>query len=993
MFSRFPSIPPIRFLGLFRSVAFIGLGLAVPINAGVAALPAEQTQFFEQKIRPLLSEHCYECHSAQAKKVKGGLLLDTRKGWESGGDSGQPAIVPGKPDESLIIQAVRHEDKDTAMPPKKPKLPDSLIADLVQWVKMGAPDPRESAPTEAKRGDKSWWSLQPLSHPEPPSPSGLPLEWSRNPIDRFVFAKLAGKGLRPGPPSDPREFIRRVTYDLTGLPPTPEEVAAFLRELPAPSRDPLSNTGSEDAEKAIECLVDRLLASPRYGEHWGRHWLDVVRFGESNGFERNFIIDNAWPFRDYVIRSFNDDKPFNQFIVEHLAGDIVGKDHPETEVGVAFLTIGPYDDVGNQDLVAQANIRAATVDDMVTATGSAFLGLTINCARCHNHKFDPIPTEDYYRVKAAFDGVSHGPRVLASTEVRRSFDEAMAPLQKRRSEIAAEKEALEKTITDRAESNPIATTRPAPSARLTEEMFSPVEARYVRLTMLANSGNPASAEGARMDEFEVWTPGPEPRNVALASAGAKAEGVDGATARDFAGAYSVQLVNDGKYGARWFIGSPATLTITLPRSETIERVNFSHDRKATSDKPIPGLGPSVVEYEVHVSSDGLTWRKVADSFDRSPYSPAHARERQIRRGASEAERTRRAELGHELAAVDAETRNVRPLPTVWAGNFTQPKQHPIVFKGGDPMRPGDEVKPASLNVLENSAPRYELSADTPESERRLALARWIASDHNPLTARVLANRLWHYHFGTGIVDTPGDFGFLGSLPTHPELLDWLASRIQEKGWHLKALHREIVLSQTYRQSARLREDAARLDKDARLLWRFPPRRLSAEEIRDTMLQVAGKLDPRMGGPGFRLYDHKIDNVSTYTPLDVVGSETYRRAVYHQSVRASVVDVLSDFDLPDNAFATPRRANTTTPLQALTLLNNRFTLDMANALSSRLATEAGNDPTAQVNRAYEIAFQRQPLAREREAAITLIQTHGLPAFCRAVLNANELLYLF
>ena len=728
------------------------------------------------------SEHCWnECHSAQAKKVKGGLLLDTKKGWETGGDSGQPAIVPGKPDESLIIQAVRHEDQDTAMPPKKPKLPDSLIADLVQWVKMGAPDPREIATTEAKRGDKSWWSLQPLSHPKPPSPAGIPTEWNQNPIDRFIFAKLAEKGLKPGPPADPREIIRRVTYDLTGLPPTPGEVDEFLRDLPPFLEGEPPAVAADATEKAIERLVDRLLASPHYGEQWGRHWLDVVRFGESNGFERNFIIDNAWPFRDYVLRSFNDDKPFNQFIVEHLAGDVVAHGQPGTEVGVAFLTIGPYDDVANQDPVAQANIRAATVDDMVTATGSAFLGLTINCARCHNHKFDPIPTEDYYRVKAAFDGVTHGPRVLATPEERQRFDDAMSPLTKRRDEIAAEKEALEKTITDRAETTPLAATRPTPSARLTEETFPPVEARYVRMTMLASSDNPISAAGARMDEFEVWTAGPDSRNAALASAGGKAEGVAGKTARDFAGAYGVHMVNDGKYGAQWFIGSPATLTITLAQPETIDRISFSHNRKAMSDKPVPGIGPSVVEYEIHVSNDGQHWKKVADSFDREAYSPAHARERQIRRNATGDERTRRANLGRELAAVDAQIRDVRPLPTVWAGHFSQPTERPIVFKGGNPMRPGDEVKPASLDVLDKSAPRYELPADAPESERRLALAKWIASNDNPLTARVLANRLWHYHFGTGIVDTPGDFGFLGGKPTHPELLDWLANRLHEHG--------------------------------------------------------------------------------------------------------------------------------------------------------------------------------------------------------------------
>jgi hypothetical protein len=285
-----------------------------------------------------------------------------------------------------------------------------------------------------------------------------------------------------------------------------------------------------------------------------------------------------------------------------------------------------------------------------------------------------------------------------------------------------------------------------------------------------------------------------------------------------------------------------------------------------------------------------------------------------------------------------------------------------------------------------------MAADAPEGERRLALAKWIASDDNPLTARVLANRIWQHHFGTGIVDTPGDFGFQGGRPSHPEFLDWLALRLQSHGWRVKPLHREILLSQTYQQSTAAREDGLGADKGSRLLWRFPPLRLDAEAIRDTMLSVCGKLDLRMGGPGFRLYEYKQDNVSTYKPLDKIGPETYRRAVYHQNARASVVDLLTDFDMPDNAFAAPTRSQTTTPLQALTLLNHSFTQDMSRALAERATREAGGDTSAQIKRVYAIAFQRTPSKREREAALQMVDEHGLPAFCRAVLNANELIYL-
>jgi hypothetical protein len=319
--------------------------------------------------------------------------------------------------------------------------------------------------------------------------------------------------------------------------------------------------------------------------------------------------------------------------------------------------------------------------------------------------------------------------------------------------------------------------------------------------MLAHSTNPKSAVDARLDEFEVWTPGPEPQNVALASSGAKAIGAVGRQSKDFVEAYGVELVNDGRYGARWFVGSPPVLTIALPKPETIERVVFSHDRTAMSDVPVPGLGPALVEYEIELSLDNEHWTRVADSFDRHPFNPAVARERQIRQFTEPMEREELAEIDRRSAAVEARLSSVPPLPVVWAGKFDQPKQPTVVFRGGDPTRPGEEVRPASLNVLDHMGKGFELAADAVEAERRVALANWISGDDNPLTARVLANRVWQHHFGTGIVDTPSDFGFLGGRPTHPELLDWLARRLQQHGWQLKALHRDIVLSQSYRQTA------------------------------------------------------------------------------------------------------------------------------------------------------------------------------------------------
>lgn len=929
----------------------------------IAADDPAGAAFFEQKIRPVLVEQCYECHSAKAKKVKSGLYLDSKAGWQKGGDSGKPIIVPGKPDEGLFLRSIRHLEADLEMPPKKPKLPDAVIADFAAWIKAGAVDPRDQATAETKRADKSWWSLQPLAK-----------EFKHADIDGFVDAKLAEQKLTRSAPAKPQALIRRLSYDLTGLPPTQAEVDAFVAAHQA------------DPRKATEALVDRLLASPRYGEQWGRHWLDVVRFGESNGFERNFIIDDLYPFRDYVIRSLNEDKPFDQLMREHLAGDVLGKGSPEVEIGSAFLVAGPYDDVGNQDANAQKVIRAATLDDMVTATGSAFLGLTINCARCHNHKFDPIPTEDYYRIRAAFEGVVHGRRPLATTEQTQAYNAAIGPLNTERAKVVAEQDALTKAVETKAKAL-LATRRyPRPKADtlLTEERISPTEARYVKLTMSATSANPLSGVGGRISEFEIWTDEATPRNVALASYGSKAEGAKGATAEDFPSAYSAALTIDGDEGAQWFIGNPAELVITLPRVEKIGRLAYRTAKGRLLRDNTQGATPC--EYEMFVSLDGKEWKKVADSYDREAWSPAHAFERVRKQVTTPAEAKRLIQLRGTLAAIDQRIAAIPKLPSAWVGTH-QPKPEPtFVQKGGDPAKPAAQVAPASLSVLDLVTKPYALKVDADEGERRVALANWITKD-NPITARVLANRLWHYHFGVGIVDTPSDFGFMGSKPTHPELLDFLAGRLVAGGWKIKTLHREIVLSQTYLQSADFDASAARSDKDARLLWRFPPRRLGAEEIRDTLLATAGqlKLEP-MGGPGFRLYRYLANNVSTYVPLDTQGPETYRRAVYHQNARASVVDVLNDFDLPDIAFAAPKRANTTSPLQALTLLNNRFTLDMAKALAARLD---GPDPVGQ---AYSFALQREPTPTERSAAEKLIAQYGKPAFCRALLNSNALIFI-
>ncbi|MFN0087348.1 MAG: DUF1553 domain-containing protein [Blastocatellia bacterium] len=984
-----PRFGEIRSRNRARSRAVSLSVILAAIVLGARLFPAAGSAFqqpaavdFEREIRPLLHARCVMCHGSETRKS--GLRLDRKAGAMKGGASGA-VIVSGDAARSELIRRVTSADAAERMPPAGNRLSAREVALLRAWIDSGAhwPEDEKAAAAESKRADKeTWWALQPITTPAPPAPAGIPAEWTQSPIDRFVYAGLSARGLAPNPPADRRTLIRRVSYDLTGLPPAPEEVEAFVA-----NQDPM----------AWEKLVDRLLASPRYGEQWGRHWLDVARFGESKGFEQNHIINNLWPYRDYVIRAFNEDKPFNRFIVEQLAGDVVGRGDPTIEVATAFLVCGPYDSVGNQDEVQQKVIRANTLDDLIAATSNAFLGLTVNCARCHNHKFDPIPTEDYYRMRAAFEGVMHGERVVAADADKESFAARTQPLEARRAELSRERDAIEKDVATRAlarAARQASYSLPRITRHFNEHRFDPVEARYLKFRILATSERPKSGENARIDEFEVWTPAPNARNIALASHGTKPAGAVTRRAEDVAGAdaYGVELATDGRFGERWFVGAPAELTLAFPRTETIERIVFSHDRTAAPDSPGVGQGAFLTEYQALVSMDGKEWRPVADSTARPPFNEAQTIERFAREVTTEEERRKLQSVNESIAAVNREIRAIPTLPLVWAGRFEQPKEATYVHKGGDPMRRGGDIRPAGLAVLDGRVKPFELPVDAPEAERRRALAAWIASDENPLTARVIVNRIWHDHFGAGIVETPSDFGYLGGRPTHPELLDWLARRLQSHGWRMKPLHREILLSQTWRQSGEHRGDAARQDASARLLWRFPPRRLSAEEVRDTMLSVAGKLDLKMGGPGFRLYRYLEDNVATYVPSDQHGPETWRRAVYHQNARASLIDGLTDFDLPDNASAAPTRISTTSPLQALTQLNHRFTLDLADALAERARREAPASEADGVRRAFALAFQRRPSPEEEAAALKLIGSHGWRAFGRAVLNANELLFV-
>ena len=915
---------------------------------------------FAKQLQPILEKKCLGCHNPNVSKGDLSLahrdkILASEHHW----------IVPGSAQQSKLWQVVTPGDsgEKPEMPEEGEALTDAERDLLSRWINQGATWPDGLVLHEASKTDKSWWAYQKLARPK------------HNSIDRFIDEKLAAAGLKKNGEADRRTLIRRATYDLTGLPPSPAEVEAFVA-----SKDP----------EAYEKLIDRLLASPRYGERWGRHWLDVVRFGESNGFERNFIINELWPFRDYVINSINSDKPFDQLIREHLAGDVLGKDNPSVAIGSAFLVAGPYDDVGNQDPKAKAQIRANTLDEIIIAAGEAFLGMTLGCARCHDHKFDPISQRDYYQMYSTFSGIRHGGSPLATAEQKTNRQRKLKPLQDNHSAASQKKSALEKAIMKRAqgklpeyEKN---WTRPKVDRTGTGENFPPVKAKFVRLVCDASDANPKS-KTFRIDEFEIWTAGSNPRNVALASDGAKATGAARIN-EDFPGVYGPQLAIDGQTGRR-FISTSNQLTIELRQPEVIERVIFSSARG--EEIPQHGKFAFVGDYRIEVSLDGEKWRAVASGADRKPASNAHRDHRLALLETSSEESARLTGLAREIRRLDGEMKKIPPLPVAWMGtrNAQDAKGPFHVFVGGNPQRKGEKVLPASLSTLSEVAPSYELPENCTEDQRRLHLANWITHSENPLPARVLANRLWHYHFGTGIVDTPNDFGYMGGRPTHPGLLDFLAEKLVENDWKIKAMHRLIMLSDAYRQSSQWRAEAAEIDGGSRLLWRFPPRRLSAEEIRDTILAVSGKLDLKMGGPGFRLYKYMQDNVSTYEPLDSHGPETYRRAVYHQNARASVVDLMTEFDQPDCALSSPRRARTTTPLQALTMLNHQFTIDMANSFADRLRSK---EPAGQATEIFRIAYQREPTAGEKAKAAEAIAEAGPAAACRAVLNSSELIYL-
>ena len=1079
----------------------------------LAAVRAGAAVDFDAEIRPLLQERCVECHGP--KKAKADLRLDARSHAFKGGESG-PAFVAGDPAKSALVERVTSADEDKKMPPKGDPLTPAQVAKLRQWIAEGAVWPENAADRAALRDPRlDHWAYQPVRR----ASTGAS-------IDDFIEAGLRAKGLRRSDPAEPRTLLRRATFDLTGLPPTPAEVAAFV---------------ADPSDRAYAATVDRLLASPRFGEKWARHWLDVARFAESDGFETNLARPNAWPYRDYVIQAFNADLPYDRFIREQLAGDQLGAD-----AATGFLVGGPWDRVKSPDPVLTANQRADELHDMIGTTASAFLGTTLACARCHDHKFDPIPATDYYGFMALLQGVRHGERELRAAD---------GPAEQGLAELRAKLAALEGRLrglrpkaylgtvrladdadirfTQQVElpdnGNPIvydkgvakglaqdpgdalrlpnlgesyrwwradvpgrdfflwkpamsgevrvwlswgAWTTHAPDARYVldldgdlstrgdqteiavvdqrrfadgspavkdqrrwsglrsagvhrlnarsvvilragtqggptaadvavfeevrgsvepprphlrapvthlanEEDFAPLAARFVRFTVTASSPE------ACLDELEVFDQAG--RNVAL---GAKV-----AVSGLYAGGKSIhqtRFLNDGKYGnaSSWISAEKGAGWAQLEFAEatTIHRVVWSRNRDLADQRFKDRLATG---YRIETSLDGIRWTLVATGDDRLPASFKDRLTSLPTLGDVPAEQAAEvATLARRRDEGLAELARRTTRPRGYVGKFEQPG--PTLRKHrGDPMLPREAVAPGGLTFV---GPRLSLAADAPEAERRKALAGWIASKEHPLTARVIVNRLWHHHFGAGLVDTPSDFGLNGSRPTHPELLDFLAAELMDHGWSLKHVHRLILNSRSYRQASRFVASAAAVDAEARYLWRYPPRRLEAEMLRDAMLATAGELDLTMGGPGFDLFEPMNNYVKVYVTKQAFQPGDFRRMVYQTKPRAMLDDFFGAFDCPDAGQPQPKRTASITPLQSLNLLNGRFSLQRADALAARLRREAGDDPARQAAHAFELLFQRPAAAAEVAESARFIAAQGLPAFARALYNSNEFLRL-
>ncbi len=880
---------------------------------------SRQVEFFEQHVRPLLVEHCYECHCAETEELQGGLALDSKPGWMAGGDRGA-VIVPGEPDASPLMDAVRYEGYE--MPPQG-KLPEDKIALLDKWISMGAPDPRTAKPHGSSSARKQtaidweqareFWSFQPPRRHELPHVTNA--DWPQGAIDRFVLAKLEANGLQPTTDAPRATLLRRATYDLIGLPPSPEEIEAFREN---------------SAGDALDRVIDRLLASPHFGERWGRHWLDIARYAESTGGGRSLLYDGAWRYRDYVIRSFNQDKPFDRFIVEQLAGDLLPYEDyrlgQDQLIATGFLALGP----SNYELQDKEQLRADVIDEQINTVGRAFLGMTLGCARCHDHKFDPIPTHDYYALAGIFRSTKTVIDANVSSWVTRQlplspedqqrleeFDATIARLDKQMADVHGRRDELIARI-------PVLTLDDSDASLTGDWKTSTSVKPYIGESYRYASGSGSQAvykfavsTAGRYDVRVAYTPH-ENRNAETEYAIAHVGGV-----------------------------SIAHVDQTSPPSIGNHYISLGQFLFGTEQ-------PSTVL----VSTQGGRGNVVADAVQL------------VRVDEQDETLEKLAAIEHEAAVLKAEQVKLKqsaPAPPPQAISVAEQKvcgDYQICIRGN--IRSSGPVVRRGFLTVATTGPTPEIATG---SSGRLELAHWIASGNNPLTARVVANRIWQHLFGQGLVPTVDNFGVTGQPPSHRQLLDYLAARLVDQGWSVKALIREIMLSRAYQLSSHGTTEALKHDPANRLLSHRHRRRLDAEAIRDSMLTLSGELSLAVGGNTVR--------PGTKQEYGYVFDET-RRTIYLPVFRNQLHDVCTVFDFPDPNLSIGRRNVSTLATQALFLLNSPFVIDRSRAAARRLLDEQCLDDGQRLARLYLRAVGRPPSMQERKLALEFLGLIAVPS---------------
>jgi len=1009
---------------IFKSEAYVAF-VAVVLTCAIAysqdvatdgtaneTASAKGIDFFEKQIAPILKRRCYKCHSHESGKAKGGLVLDSRHGWKKGGTEG-PAIVPGKPAESLLIEAVRYEGYE--MPPEE-QLPASEIALLEKWVTMGAPDPRES---KAAKGDPNkLWALQPITKPAVPTVKDA--NWLRDDLDAFVLAALENAGLGPASDADRYTLLRRITFDLTGLPPTSEEIEAFI---------------SDQSAGAYEKVVERLLESPGFGDHWARHWFDLSCYADLADIQGNVLIQDAWRYRDYVIGAFNSDKPLDRFIHEQIAGDLLPYENVEQQreqiIATGYLAIGPW----TLQNYIKGQLAADVVDHQIDRIGRTFLGQTISCARCHDHKFDPIPTADYYALAGIFNSTLttsyDGPGVWSQiTHVTlpelpgsaEEFERLSREIGQQRQKLRAKLIELQ-GHDEKSRFTKKAVNDQANSLTLKSGISANDEGREYRVSFAAGPSVWAGAGQATAEQDGLLLQVLRKDETVLAYHVHRPLAWSGKTDAQQLNAASFVYTGDGSGDVSLHITSSdytnrfggAIDDLSIAESDT-SRVVFAEDfdkcRLGSIKAKQAGTGlPVYAKCSIPGwTGGGINHSHVVDIGE--PDEPNIAL--QIFSGpAVGSANPRIAGINRELERLTKRLELARPgrRQAIAVKDIETPRDSPI-YRRGDFQSHGDIVPRGFVGAVSVSK-NYVIS---PGTSGRVQLAKWLTDPTNPLTSRVLVNRIWHHLFGKGLVRSVDYFGVHGETPSHPELLDFLAVRFHEQDrWSLKTAVRRMVMSRTYRMASSHNARAAAIDPDNRLLWKMPRRRLTAESIRDAMLAASGQLDPGRGGSslGLELKGNVAGAGGNVNPPTWAGKiADYirdRRSVYLPLKRERPVgelEILTAFDFPHPSEITGARANTTVATQALFLLNAPFVKNQAHKLAERLTEEEPDDEQARVNRLYLLTVSRPADAKEIEEALTFLDqcTQDLTGsspdkarsaawtqLCHAVLGSNSFLF--